>query len=180
VKVRLEIDNAGKISFTFAPTPVLPSQCFYPNHLPCPEAAEARQLSSWTIYMSGFPTPKSLYTKHKTTYRPHYDELRNGLDTSTEVLCQNEQGEVSEGTICTPYFWRNGKWVTPAASCGGNIGTTRRWALQKELAAEGIIKAEDVELGEVIWLSNGVRGFGWGVVKGRKKMDAPLALTEKP
>ena len=29
----------------------------------------------------------------------------------------------------------------------------------------GIIKRESIEHGELVWLSNGVRGFGWGIVE---------------
>ena len=67
-----------------------------------------------------------------------------------------------EGSITTPYFWRNGEWLTPSEGCGGHLGVTRRWALMKSLVKEDVILAEDVEIGEVIVLSNGVRGFGWG------------------
>ena len=77
----------------------------------------------------------------------------------------NERGEVMEGTLTTPYFWREGGWVTPREGCGGNRGTTRRWALERGVAVEGTIRAEDVRAGEVVWLSNGVRGFGWGRVE---------------
>lgn len=64
-----------------------------------------------------------------------------------------------QGSITTPYFYRNGKWVTPAISCGGQEGTTRRWAVQEEIACYGVIKADTLRHGEVIWLSNAVKGF---------------------
>lgn len=67
-----------------------------------------------------------------------------------------------EGTLTTPYFFRCGSWVTPKATSGGNIGTTRRWALENGLCVEAIVKAEDLIDGELVWLSNGVRGFGLG------------------
>ena len=70
-----------------------------------------------------------------------------------------------EASITTPYFWRAGNWVTPSAVQGGNLGTTRRWALQRGLCVEGTVKRESVSKGERIWLSNGVRGWGWGSVE---------------
>lgn len=70
-----------------------------------------------------------------------------------------------EGTLTTPYFFRDGRWITPAEECGGNRGTTRRWALDAGLCEEGVLRRESVREGEVVWLSNGVRGFGWGVVE---------------
>ena len=107
----------------------------------------------------------SIFTKHKTTAREPYSEARRlcraQLSTTTEVLVCNVRGEVMEGTLSTPYFWRDGRWVTPAAECGGNLGTTRRWALEQGLAVEGVVHRDKVREGEIVWLSNGVRGFGW-------------------
>ena len=70
-----------------------------------------------------------------------------------------------EGSITTPYFFRGGEWVTPPAADGGNVGTTRRWALETGLCREMVVLRDDVKVGEVVWLSNGVRGWGWGSVK---------------
>lgn len=70
-----------------------------------------------------------------------------------------------EGSITTPYFLRGERWVTPIASQGGNLGTTRRWALETGLCVEAHVARTSVHLGEVVWLSNGVRGWGWGKVE---------------
>jgi 4-amino-4-deoxychorismate lyase len=89
-------------------------------------------------------------------------------------------GAIVEGSITTPYFWRNGAWVTPplapdnryqpdpvnAGYTGGNYGTTRRWALQHRLAVEGVVLRSSVQLGEMVWLSNGATGFVYGIVGG--------------
>ncbi len=45
------------------------------------------------------------------------------------------------------------------------MGTTRRWALETGLCSEMAILRSDVKAGEVVWLSNGVRGWGWGRVE---------------
>lgn len=70
-----------------------------------------------------------------------------------------------EGSITTPYFARKGKWVTPPTAHGGNVGTTRRWALETGLCSEREVLRCDVKVGEVVWLSNGARGWGWGRVE---------------
>ena len=70
-----------------------------------------------------------------------------------------------EGSITTPYFFRAGEWITPRAQCGGNLGTTRRYALEAGLCKEGIVTRESVQRSEKVVLSNGVRGFGWGSVE---------------
>lgn len=45
------------------------------------------------------------------------------------------------------------------------MGTTRRWALERGLCVEGRVDRGSVRWGEVVWLSNGVRGWGWGRVE---------------
>ena len=69
-----------------------------------------------------------------------------------------------EGCISTPYFMRDNKWITPQASCGGNIGTTRRWAVEQGLCKLGVVKLDSVKRGEIIVLSNGAIGFQAGIV----------------
>lgn len=110
------------------------------------------------------PIEPSLFTAHKTTQRTQYNEVRGSIPLEVEILLQNEKGEISEGCITTPYFWRGGRWVTPPADAGGNLGTTRRWALEQGLAVEETVMAKDVNVGEKIWVSNGVRAWGWGRV----------------
>ncbi len=75
------------------------------------------------------------------------------------------RGEIMEGSITTPYFSREEGWVTPSESCGGHLGVTRRWALMRSLVKEDIILANDLKAGEIVVLSNGVRGFGWGKIE---------------
>jgi branched-subunit amino acid aminotransferase/4-amino-4-deoxychorismate lyase len=118
------------------------------------------------IYMDTRSTSTSIFTTHKTTYRKPYDEARarRGVVASDnaypdEVLMYNPDGYVTEGSISTVYFWRDGRWVTPAKECGGNLGVKRQEALEKGFCAEGMVKKESVEGGEIVWLSNAVRGF---------------------
>lgn len=124
----------------------------------------------WHVYLCHEPVQPSLFTKHKTTKRLIYDPARSKLpnpvasEPMPEVLLQNHNGEVMEGSITTPYFWRNACWITPPAECGGNQGTTRRWALDSHLVIEGVVKMSEVVIGETILLSNGVRGFGFGKI----------------
>lgn len=53
-----------------------------------------------------------------------------------------DQDMVMECSVSTPYFWRGGRWVTPPVSkrgfsrvdgSGGQDGTTRRWALERQV-----------------------------------------------
>ena len=161
-QIRIDLDERGNFSTTLRPCTCVPSSAFFPLKL---EKVPPPDTLVWTIYLSKIAFPITLYTQHKTSYRLPYDQARAQLastDLQTEILLQNMAGEIMEGTLTTPYFWREGGWVTPASKCGGNRGTTRRWALERGLCTEGVIKADMLIEEEVIWLSNGVRGFGWG------------------
>lgn len=81
------------------------------------------------------------------------------------LLVSVKDGAIMEGSLTSPFFWRDGGWVTPETGCGGQIGTTRRWALEKGLCKEGVVKLDELVDGEECWLGNGVRGFKWGKVK---------------
>lgn len=119
-------------------------------------------------------TVRSEYTHFKTTKRLMYDGARErarlGPSELAEVLLVNESGSIMEGSLTTPYFLREARWVTPPVSAqfsteigsGGQDGTTRRWALERHLAVEEEVKADTLKPGQEVWLSNGVRGFVYG------------------
>ena len=92
------------------------------------------------------------------------------VELQTEVLIVNDskEEEFMEGCKFTPYFKRDNKWITPKASCGGNLGTTRRWAVENGLCELGVVKLSSVKRGEIIVLSNGVKGFQAGIVESRE------------
>lgn len=189
VKVLLSQEGELKLESSIVPKTELPN--LFPTQLPAPEEvgdavglqrAPLGQLKVrplYDVYVDEDSTPRSEYTHFKTTWRGMYDEARNraGLkptDTTKEVLVvDHTTGLVMEGSLTTPYFWRRGRWVTPTVSrhfsqedgSGGQDGTTRRWALERGLAVEEDVKASTVSDGECVWLSNGVRGFVYGIVK---------------
>ena len=117
-------------------------------------------------------TAPSAFTSYKTTERSMYDLARDraGItnpSTEEEVLIVNGMGDIMEGSTTTPYFRRDGRWVTPLPSSGGQIATTRRWALEKGLCVEGVVKVRELVDGEDIWISSGVRGFRRGKIHRR-------------
>lgn len=127
----------------------------------------------------------NLFTRHKTSHRQQYekalgllptlpaDSFINGVQLKTEVLIVNDvndRWELMEGCRFTPYFQRGNKWITPATKCGGNLGTTRRWALEKGLCEEGVLHGGSVKYNEIIVLSNGARGFQSGIVRKWKSL----------
>ncbi|KAF2154131.1 hypothetical protein K461DRAFT_123091 [Myriangium duriaei CBS 260.36] len=166
-KVRIKLKYHGNIEINVSPEmspykkPLLyPTtlELFGHNH-------EASQRSSiYKIVLDALPTTKSLHTKAKTEWRSMYDYARfsagiQSFQDAKEVLLFNADGEVMDGSITTPYFYRNGGWVTPRDACGGQTGVTRRWAIDQSLCTLGVITVDSLRHDEVIWLSNAVKGF---------------------
>lgn len=150
------------MEITSSPTPPCPLYSLFPGYL------SPSTQPTFRVFRSPIPSTANLFTVHKTTHREQYDSVRALLPSSTasdlpsEILLINDQGYIIEGSITTPYFHRDGEWVTPVASLGGNSGTTRRFAMEHRLCREGLVHKDTVQVGEAVVLSNGVRGWGWG------------------
>ncbi|CAN9436779.1 unnamed protein product [Alternaria sp. RS040] len=70
-----------------------------------------------------------------------------------------------EGELRKPFAGRWGHSTRSAkVGAGGQRGTSRRWALGSGYCMEEPVGIETVEVGEGVWVSNGVRGFGFGRV----------------
>ncbi|KAK7535168.1 uncharacterized protein J3D65DRAFT_630320 [Phyllosticta citribraziliensis] len=86
---------------------------------------------------------------------------------------EGQESAGDEGELRSPF---GGRWghtlrsstTTKIEGMGGQRGTTRRWALRGGLCMEEPVEASSVEVGERLWVSNGVRGFGVGVVVERE------------
>lgn len=84
--------------------------------------------------------------------------------TTHESLIFSQYSEVLQGQFTTPYFLRNGAWVTPAYSGVVANSVTRRYALEHGLCKEGIVLKSSLKNGEDCWLSGGIRGFFQGTI----------------
>ncbi|KAF1950491.1 hypothetical protein CC80DRAFT_509622 [Byssothecium circinans] len=70
-----------------------------------------------------------------------------------------------EGELRKPFAGRWGHSLRSAkVGAGGQRGTSRRWALKKGFCMEEPVGVDTVGVGEGVWVSNGVRGFGFGRV----------------
>lgn len=158
----------GEVTITSSCIPSASISTLFPLNLQAPNLEIP---ITWRIFISPHLVSPSPYTTHKTTLRELYITARSLLpppifsSPMNEILLVNQNGDIMEGSITTPYFWRGERWVTPSAHSGGNLGTTRRWALESGLCVEGKIGRESVEVGETVWLSNGARGWGWGKIE---------------
>ena len=171
VKVRVLANATGQLTVSLSAVPKVAIEYLFPTNL-----TELSKVSNpvWRIFISPIKTTPSKFTKHKTTSRDSYNVVREQIPTwaraaakpelEAEILLVNPNGNIMEGSITTPYFLRKEKWVTPPVTSGGNIGTTRRYALENNLCSEEEVRFEEVQIGERVWLSNGVRGWGLGFV----------------
>jgi hypothetical protein len=168
------MNHKGNLNITSKLTPPLPLFKLFPPH-DLSQLLLTDNLPSWRIFVSSQRITPNQFTTHKTTNRAVYDDVRaaaalpnppmEGRRIESEVLLVNIHHQVMEGSITTPYFWRGKRWVTPPAAHGGNVGTTRRWALENGLCVEEEVPVDRLVPGECIWLSNGVRGWGWGYLE---------------
>ena len=166
-KLSVDISPASSVSLEN----LFPSSLGHPMDLPTPVNL---------LYLDKEPTLPSSFTALKTTCRDMYDRARARVLSSPpslieEALLWSPKREMMEGSFTSLYFFRGGRWVTPPAGSlapsepdgslgGGQRGTTRKWALEKELCIEGRVDVDSVNIGERVWISSGVRGFALGVV----------------
>ncbi|KAH7342353.1 aminotransferase [Rhexocercosporidium sp. MPI-PUGE-AT-0058] len=195
LKVRTLLSHDGEITVESNPVPKVERWSLYPEIIAPPSSAgpnmkvspltggaltlgendvvhgDAPKGEPWAIMPDTVRTPPSPYTSYKTTSRDMYVSARErvGIKDMTErkevLLVSEKDGEIMEGSLTSVFFWRNGRWTTPPASSGGQIGTTRRWAIEEGYAVEGIVRVDSLTDGEECWISNGVRGFQYGKLK---------------
>lgn len=131
-KADLRVENVSEAEKSLA-------ELFPAGLAPPGQEGEGRK---WGVVLDDGETSRSEFTHFKTTKRDMYNAARERghirLGEEREVLVAGPDGVVMEGSIATPYFWRGGAWVTPRVGarfgdegCGGQDGTTRRWALEK-------------------------------------------------
>ncbi|KAM3425148.1 hypothetical protein BST61_g7107 [Cercospora zeina] len=167
LRVKLRIYVGGRMTTEiFHPLRSIPMESLFPKSF----KVKPNTPIEWTIVLDSEPTEPSEGTMYKTNDRSSYGRARAAAQILTyqiprEVLLYTPGRVVLDGSICTPYFFRDGEWVTPEAAAGGLQGTTRRWALTKELCVEGNISIDSFQDGETVWLSNAVRGYFPAVFK---------------
>ncbi|KAL5604758.1 hypothetical protein BROUX41_001900 [Berkeleyomyces rouxiae] len=187
--VRLSVSRDGHMAATLrAVSSPATLEDLYPSVLtaPAPAHPAAAEVTepSFAVRLDHCATEPSPFTHYKTTKRDMYNTARARLGIAladpVEVLMVSAQGEIMEGSITTPFFWRGGRWVTPPIpdayqdhkGAGGQDGTTRRWALEQNFAVEETVHIDSIKDGEIIWISNGVRGF----FKAKVQKPAPIRI----
>ncbi|CAM1500948.1 Fc.00g101100.m01.CDS01 [Cosmosporella sp. VM-42] len=176
LRLRILVTHEGEIRFEKFSTREMPLENMFPERLPPPSSVhnenDPKREPRYTLLVDDVETARSEYTHYKTTKRAMYDSARHRAkiiptENKEVLIIHQDSGCIMEGSTTTPYFWRDGKWVTPPVSAsfswkdgsGGQDGTSRRWALEKGLASEQVVKGDSLLEGEECWISNGVRGF---------------------
>jgi para-aminobenzoate synthetase/4-amino-4-deoxychorismate lyase len=145
LRVRLLLDEDGKITVTTTPQPVPPA------------GAIMRYVISDTRLNSN-----DLFLYHKTTRRELYDrEWAHFSETlgSDEVIYLNERGELSEGSRTTIFIERGGTLLTPPLEAGVLPGVLRQSLLDEGRATEAVLTLDDLNRADAVYLGNSVRGL---------------------
>lgn len=138
---------------------------------------DPKMVEPWIVVPDPGRTTPSSETTYKTTSRDMYVAARErasiiSFNEKKEVLIISDKNEIMEGSLTSVFFWRHRRWTTPPISSGGQMGTSRRWALDKGLCVEGVVKANSLVDGEECWISNAVRGFIWSKVRFTERNEA--------
>jgi 4-amino-4-deoxychorismate lyase len=97
---------------------------------------------------------------HKTSQRGLYEVARAelGTDLADEILMENENGFLCEGTITSLFIRRGDKFVTPRLSHGLLRGVLRQELLDSGQAVDGDLTRGDLADAE-IFVGNSLRGL---------------------
>ena len=125
----------------------------------------AKAAPSWSKHVAVQLSPRRTWSKdgflrHKTTYRPVYDEGSHeaqqlGFD---ETIFANERDELTEGSISSLLLLIDGRWKTPALASGVLPGVARSLLVERRAIKEEVLLLADLQRAEAVALCNGVRG----------------------
>lgn len=135
----------------------------------------------WIVYIDEKPTEThTKFVTCKTTERKLYNVSRERLRIleNEDVLLWNENGFVTESSVCNVAFYRNGRWTTPRLSHGLLNGVMRRELLEKKFIFEGDISVGSIQHMEKIMLFNSLRHVFTGTV--RVSRDAANSVKVEP
>tara|TARA_B100000686_G_C16791358_1_gene978943 strand:- start:1046 stop:2977 length:1932 start_codon:yes stop_codon:yes gene_type:complete len=100
---------------------------------------------------------EDIFLYHKTTHRSVYEQRLSAHRNCEEVLLQNERGELTEGTLGNVVVVLGGCRWTPQKESGLLAGTYRNELLNLGEIKERVIKVEEIQMAEKLYLINSVR-----------------------
>jgi len=103
---------------------------------------------------------------HKITRREVYDRARAAVADCDEVLLYNQRNEVTEACNFNLVVQLDGRLWTPPVTCGLLAGTFREELLERGEIGERVIRVEELERCEKLYLVNSVRRWREAVLDG--------------
>lgn len=124
----------------------------YPLDLTAPQKARS-------IKIAPRPVPENNpFLYHKTTMRDIYNSFLEEEADCEDVLLWNNKAEITESCIANFVAVIKGEHLTPPISCGLLGGTLRSEMIENGELSEKIIKIDELENAEEIYLINSLRG----------------------
>lgn len=114
-----------------------------------------------TLALAGqpFEAAQSEFVRYKTTRRTHYDVVAPTQPGVFDAILWNERGELTECTRGNLALQLDGKWLTPALSCGLLDGVGREVALREGRVREAVLRVEDLQCATGLAFINSLRGW---------------------
>lgn len=115
----------------------------------------------WTVTIASAKlSSKDVLLAHKTTRRESYEAARTEFPASEadEVLLENENGFLCEGTITSLFVVKDGTLVTPHLSHGLLRGILRQEMIDEGKAVEGDVTRTDLKM-HPFFVGNSLRGL---------------------
>ena len=104
--------------------------------------------------------PLSAVIRHKTSWRVHYDRLRERAGPGVfDVICYTPEGRLTECTWGNLALELDGVWVTPPADVGLLPGVERAARLEAGLLVEAEVWVHDLARATALAFCNGTRGW---------------------
>lgn len=138
-RVRLRLSASGEVSIEVLSLDMLPRS--------------AQVVMANAAVASGNP-----WLRHKTTRREAYAALMKEQAGIFDALLYNERGELTEFTRGNLVVERQGRLITPMATCGLLPGVFREILLARKRVQEKIVTLDDLAGANNLWFINSVRG----------------------
>jgi para-aminobenzoate synthetase/4-amino-4-deoxychorismate lyase len=102
----------------------------------------------------------SVFLRHKTTRRDHYEEFAADTPAAFDTLLWNDRGEVTEFTRGNAIIESaTGERLTPPLHCGLLDGVGRACELATGHVQEAVVRVEELRSARRIWFVNALRGL---------------------
>jgi len=99
------------------------------------------------------------FVRFKTTRRAHYDAFAPRVPGVFDTVLWNAEGEITECTRGNVAMLIDGRWVTPALSCGLLPGVGRALALRDGTLTEAVVRVDDLPAVQGWAFVNSLRGW---------------------